>query len=92
MRIQPRDRYTPRCIDICAMINQDFDNLHISTCTGRMEGKNAIEDRVDGLAVVERVLDKADISSGCRRVETKIGNWVAVSAARVSREIKTYIQ
>lgn len=68
------NRHTPRSIDICAMINQDFDNLHIATRTGGMEGKDAIEDRVYGLAVVEGILDEPDIASSGGRVEAKTGN------------------
>lgn len=73
------NRHTPRSIDICAMINQDSDDLHIATRTGSMEGKNAIEDRIYGLAVVERILDEPDIASGGGGVEAKTGNWESVS-------------
>jgi hypothetical protein len=73
------NRHTPRSIDICAMINQDSDNLHIAARTGSMEWKHAIEDRVYGLAVVERIFDEPDIAGGGGGVEAQAGNWESVS-------------
>jgi len=57
------------------MINQYFDNLHIATRTGSMQRKNAIEYRIDRLAMIEGILDKTNVSSSSCGVQTEAGDW-----------------
>lgn len=48
------------CVDICATFNQIPDHGDISVAAaGRMNGKHAVDDRVDCLSIIERKLDKA---------------------------------
>ena len=60
------------------MINQYFDNLEIATRAGSMQRKNAIEDRVDRLAVTKGILDETNVTRCSCEVETETGNWKAV--------------
>lgn len=47
-------------VDICATFNQIPDHGDIGvTATGRMNGKHAVDDRVDCLSIIECKLDKA---------------------------------
>ena len=64
----------PGGIYIRAVVYQEFDNLHIAACTGSMKRQNAIEDRVNGLAIVESILDQPNVARGCGRMETKTGD------------------
>lgn len=57
------------------MVYQYFDNLHIAARTSSMERKNAIEHRIDRLAMTKSILDEANVtSSGCR-VQTEAWDW-----------------
>ena len=56
------------------MINQYFDNLEIATRAGSMQRKNAIEDRVDWLAMTKGILDETNVTRGSCEVETETRN------------------
>ena len=56
------------------MINQYFDNLDIATRTSSMQRKNAIEDRVDWLAMTKGILDETNVTRGSCEVETETRN------------------
>ena len=60
------------------MINQYFDNLDIATGASSMQRKNAIEDRVDRLAMTKCILDETNVTRSCCEVQTKTGDWRAV--------------
>ena len=40
-----------------------------------MKGKNAVEGRVDRLAMIKRVLDETEVAADCSRVKAKVGDW-----------------
>ena len=44
-----------------------------------MEGEDAVEDRVHGLALVEGVRDEPEVSRSCGRVEAEVGDWKGVN-------------
>ena len=44
-----------------------------------MEGEEAVEDRVHGLALVEGVRDEPEVLRSCGRVEAEVGDWKEVS-------------
>lgn len=53
-----------------------------------MEGENAVDDGIDGLAVVEGVGDQAEVAGGGGGVEAKVGDCIAVRHRRTEREKK----
>ena len=40
-----------------------------------MKGENAVDDGIDGLAVVEGIGDEPEVARGRRRVEAELGDW-----------------
>lgn len=56
------------------MINQYFDNLDIATRASSMKRKNAIEDRVDRLAMTKGILDETNVTRSSCEVQTETGD------------------
>jgi hypothetical protein len=54
----------PLGVDICAMVDEELDDLGIATCTSGMEREDSVDYRIDGLAMTECVLDKPNITRG----------------------------
>lgn len=63
--------YEPHCIDVCTMVDEETDDEVVAAGTCHMQGKDAIEDRVDGLAMREGILHKPDVARcrGCVQAE-----------------------
>jgi hypothetical protein len=56
------------------MINQYFDNLDIATRASSMKRKNAIEDRVDRLAMTKGILDETNVTRSSCEMQTETGD------------------
>lgn len=65
-------RCLPWCVNICSMLNEELHDQVVPTRTCGMQWQDTVKDRVDGLAVRERILDETDIASGSGRVQAKM--------------------
>jgi len=54
----------PWGVNVCTVVYQQVDNLFIPTRASNVYGKDAVEDRIDWLAVGESVSDEAIVSGG----------------------------
>lgn len=52
----------PWGIDVGAALDENFDDDVVATGAGGVEGEDAVDDRVDRLAVFERISDEAEVA------------------------------
>jgi hypothetical protein len=63
---------SPGGIDIRAVLNEQSDNKIVAARTSGVERKDAVENRVDRLAMRESVLDETDVSCRSSNVQAKM--------------------
>lgn len=56
--------YIPWGIDVCAIINEQLHDLIAAPRAGNVQRENAIEDRIDGLPVIESIFDEPQVTRG----------------------------
>ena len=66
--------HIPRGIDVCAALDEQTNYPVVPSRTRDMQGQDPIDDRVDGLAVIEGVGDQAEVAGGRGGVEAKVGD------------------
>lgn len=64
----------PWGVYVGATVDEKVNDEYVSAGGGCVEGKDAIEDGVDGLAMGECVLDETDVARGGGGVEAKMGD------------------
>ena len=70
-----KSRYDiPRCMDIRATLDEQADYEIVPSRTSDMQREDSVENRVDGLAVIESVGDETEVSRRGSRVEAEVGN------------------
>ena len=65
----------PGCIHIGTTVDKQLHYEIIPAGAGNVEGEDAVDNRVDGLAVIECIGDEPEVPSGSSRVKAKLGDW-----------------
>ena len=69
--------HVPRGIDVCAALDEQTDYVVVPSRARDMEGQHAVDDGVDGLAVIEGVGVQAEFAGRGGGVEAKVGDCIA---------------
>ena len=69
--------HAPRGVHVCAALDEQTDYAVVPSRAGDMEGEDAVDDRVDGLAVIEGIRHQAEVAGRGGGVEAEVGDCIA---------------